>query len=476
MTTKNDKKSLRTKVARVVKSILACASALLMAFMVSGCPGNSNTSPFPPPTPGIPSVTAVTPVDGAVDVLLGVAVNATFSEDVTEATIALTTGTPAVTVLGTATYTATTAEFVPASLLTPGTQYTATVAGAKSASGGVMLAPFVWSFTTTAPAPIGSPSVIAVTPADGAINALSSVAISATFSEDVTGSTIAVTTGTPAVAVPGAASYAAPTVVFVPTDPLALSTTYTVTVADATNAAGGVMLAPFVWSFTTVAPSTASSVNLGTAGNFVILSKSGVSTVPPSAVTGNVGVSPAAASYITGFSLSADASNVFATSPQVTGQVFAADYTPPTPSNLTTAVSDMETAFTDAAGRAPTATELGAGDISGLTLTPGVYKWGTGLLISTDVTLSGSATDIWIFQIAQDLTVASAARITLAGGAVAKNVFWQVSGAVNIGTTAHLEGVVLSQTSITFATGASINGRLLAQTAVVLDSNAVTQP
>ena len=217
-------------------------------------------------------------------------------------------------------------------------------------------------------------------------------------------------------------------------------------------------------------------VDLGTAGGFAILSKSGISTVPTSAVTGNIGVSPAAASYITGFSLSMDSTNVFSTSPQVVGRVYAADYTPPTPSNMTTAVSDMETAFTDAASRAADVTELGAGDISGMTLTSGTYKWGTGLLISTDITLTGSATDVWIFQISGSLTVESAVQVHLAGGALAKNIFWQVYGPVDFGTTSHFEGIILSQTSIILRTGASINGRLLAQTAVTLDSNIVTQP
>jgi Ice-binding-like len=221
---------------------------------------------------------------------------------------------------------------------------------------------------------------------------------------------------------------------------------------------------------------TALPVNLGTAASYVILAKSGISTVPTSAVTGNVGVSPAAATFITGFSLTADSTNVFSTSPQVAGKVYAADYTPPTPSNLTTAVGDMEIAFTDAAGRAPTVIELGAGNIGGMTLAPGVYKWGTGVTIPTDVTLSGSAADVWIFQIAQDLTVSSAAKIALSGGALPKNVFWQVAGLVDLGTTAHCEGVVLTQTSITLRTGASVNGRLLAQTAVSIDSSAVVEP
>lgn len=217
-------------------------------------------------------------------------------------------------------------------------------------------------------------------------------------------------------------------------------------------------------------------VNLGQAGKYVILAKSAVSTVPTSAITGNLGVSPAAASYFTGFSLIADPSNVFSTSAQVIGKVYAANHAPPTPSNLTTAVGDMELAFTDAAGRAPGVTELGAGNIGGMTLTAGVYKWGTGLLIPTNVTLTGKATDVWIFQIAKDLTVSSSVKIVLAGGARSKNIFWQVAGFADLGTTSHFEGVLLTQTAITLHTGASINGRLLAQTAVALDSSAVVGP
>ncbi len=217
-------------------------------------------------------------------------------------------------------------------------------------------------------------------------------------------------------------------------------------------------------------------VNLGTAGNFVILAKTGISSVPQSAITGDIGVSPAAATYLTGFSLTADPSNVFSRSPQLTGRAYAANYAVPTPANLTAAVGDMEDAFTDAAGRAPGVTELGAGNIGGMTLRPGVYAWGTGLLLPTDVTLRGAATDVWIFQIAQGLTLANGVRVMLAGGAVARNVFWQVSGSVTIGTTAHCEGVILARTNVTLRTGASINGRLLAQTAVSIDGATVVQP
>lgn len=221
-------------------------------------------------------------------------------------------------------------------------------------------------------------------------------------------------------------------------------------------------------------------VNLGTAGNFVVLAKSAVSTTGTTAVIGDIGVSPAAASFITGFALVADPSNVFSTSaaPPVTGKIYASDYAVPTPANMTAAISDMQIAFTDAAGRTlPDYTELGAGDVSGMTLVPGLYKWGTGLLITNaGVTLSGGANDVWIFQIAQDLTVNNSAIITLSGGAQAKNIFWQVAGQATLGTAADFKGIILSQTLISFNTGARLTGRALAQTAVTLDATAVTAP
>ena len=145
---------------------------------------------------------------------------------------------------------------------------------------------------------------------------------------------------------------------------------------------------------------------------------------------------------------------------------------------MTTTISNMETAYTDAAGRSlPDATELGAGDISGKTLVPGLYKWGTGLLIDArGVTLAGGANDVWILQIAQDLTVRNGAIVTLSGGAQAKNIFWQVAGQATLGTTADVKGTILSKTLISMNTGAKLNGRALAQTAVTLDANAVTAP
>jgi hypothetical protein len=218
---------------------------------------------------------------------------------------------------------------------------------------------------------------------------------------------------------------------------------------------------------------SAASVNLGTAGSFVILAKSGITNVPTSKITGNLGVSPVTEAAITGFALTKDGTGVFSTTPEVTGKVFASDDTVPTPNDLTVAIGAMETAFTDAAGRAPKATELGAGDIGSMTLSGGVYKWSSGLLIPTNVTLTGSSTDVWIFQIAQNLTVSSAVQVILTGGALPKNIFWQVAGAADLDTTSHLEGTILCQTGISLQTGASINGRLLAQTAVTISGSAI---
>lgn len=250
-------------------------------------------------------------------------------------------------------------------------------------------------------------------------------------------------------------------------------------IGGASGTLGGLLLALALLSSTWAATAARAPVILGAAGSFAILSKTGISTVPPSAVTGDLGVSPIDSTAITGFSLTLDATTRFATSPQVTGTIYAANYTSPTPANLTTAIGDMETAFTDAAGRSlPDFTELGAGNIGGLTLTPGLYKWGTGVSIPTDVTIAGGPTDVWIFQIAGSLTSASAVKVLLTGGAQAKNIFWQVAGGVGVdlGTTSHMEGIILAQKAINLMTGASINGRLLSQTAVTLDANSVVAP
>ena len=212
-------------------------------------------------------------------------------------------------------------------------------------------------------------------------------------------------------------------------------------------------------------------VNLGVAGDFAILSKSGITDVYKSDITGDVGTSP-----ITGAALLLSCS-------EVVGTIYTVDAAGPLPcrvtdaTKLTAAVLDMQAAYTDAAGRPnPDFIELGAGNIGGLTLTPGLYKWSSTVIIPTDVTLAGGPNDIFIFQIAGTFTMASAKKVILSGGVQAKNVYWVVAGAVTFGTTSHFEGNILGATGINLQTGASINGRMLAQTAVTLQMNSVVEP
>jgi len=238
------------------------------------------------------------------------------------------------------------------------------------------------------------------------------------------------------------------------------------------------LLITFMFSTAALAQSSPATVNLGTAGDFVVLAKTGISTTGTTNITGDIGLSPAAASYITGFGLIMDAAGTFSTSSLITGDVYASDYTSPTPTKMTTAVSDMQTAYTDAAGRTtPDYSELYTGDVTGKILTHGLYKWSTGVKVSAGgVTISGTANDIWIFQIAGNLAVANGAIVTLSGGAQASNIFWQVAGQVIIGTTAEMKGIILCQTGIAMNTGATLSGRALSQTAVTLDANTVTNP
>ena len=217
--------------------------------------------------------------------------------------------------------------------------------------------------------------------------------------------------------------------------------------------------------------------DLAGAVNYVILAKTAVTNNPTSAITGDIGLSPAAASFFSGFSPVLPAGASAATAAQVTGKLYAADYAVPTPANLTSAIGKMQTAYTDAAGRTkPDFTELGTGIIGGLTLTPGLYKWSNTVTIPTDVTIAGGANDVWIFQIAGDLKLSAAKNVILSGGAVAKNITWQVAGQTTLGTTSHLEGTILCKTAITLQTGATLHGRALAQTQVALDGNTVTAP
>jgi hypothetical protein len=223
------------------------------------------------------------------------------------------------------------------------------------------------------------------------------------------------------------------------------------------------------------------TVNLGGAGNFVILSKAGITDVPSSVINGNIGTSP----------INGAAIGVTCAEMKGKGKIYQVDAayvgsgdTTCAVTNATllgTAVGDMETAYTTANGLTAGVTELGAGEIGGLTLAPGVYKWSTPVTISTNVTLKGGKNDVWVFQIAGTLDIASGGsvptgiKVILKGGAQAKNIFWVVAGATTLGTYSTFNGTILGATNIALQTGAVLTGRALAQTAVTLDTNTISK-
>ncbi|MHB8573835.1 MAG: ice-binding family protein [Dehalococcoidia bacterium] len=224
-------------------------------------------------------------------------------------------------------------------------------------------------------------------------------------------------------------------------------------------------------------------VNLFSAGNFVLLSQAGITNTGShtSAITGNIGSSPITAaamndvfcSEITGTIYGVDAAYVgsgsqtcFAGNPPFANKTL-----------VDNAVAGMQTAYTDAAGR-PSGVgpnlNKGGGTLNGQNFTPGTYTWSTPVNITGDITLTGTATDVWIFQISGTLNISSATKVRLSGGAQASNIFWQVAGATTLGTTSTFNGSILDKTMIALQTGAVLNGRALAQTQVSLDANTVT--
>ncbi len=468
-----------------LRSLSARLVPVAFAVLVSACGGSSGGGA------NTPVVSSTNPSDGAVGVSTNAKILASFSEAMDPLSLTTTTmlvkqgstpvvGTVAVGVGGAA------VTFTPAAAFAASTVYTATItASAKSVAGPSLAADHTWSFTTGAAADTTPPTVSGTNPVSASVGVPINTKVAATFSKamdpaSLTATNFTLSQGATAVAGAVSSGAAGSTATFTPNSNLAANTLFTATIgASAKDLAGNALAAPYSWTFTTgsVAAKGPAPVLLGASGNYVVLAKTAISTVPSSAVTGDIGLSPAAASFITGFSLVADATNVFATSPQVTGKAFAADYAVPSPSNLTTAVSNMEAAYTDAASRpTPDYLELGAGNIGGLTLQAGLYKWTSTITVPSDVTFSGGANDVWILQTSGDLTVSAAKHVILSGNAQAKNIFWQVAGTATFGAGAHLEGIVIAKTDIKLLTGATMNGRALSQTQVVLQQATLTQP
>jgi len=457
--------------------------------LVVGCNRSNHTASNTP----APTVIATNPVEGAQDVALSSTVIVAFSEEMDSTTIDTISfsviGSDESAMNGTVSVDAVsrTASFTPDRNFTASTLYTVTLTrDIKSAAGSIALDnDYLWTFTSGTTLDTLAPIVTSTNPPDDAIDVAFNRAVSANFSEaldpvTVNSSTFTLSDGSREVA--GIVSYGGTVASFTPNSNLAANTKYTATLTtEVTDLAvsGNSLVADVVWRFTTgsVAAQGPDPVNLGSAGEFAILTKTGITNIPTSYITGDIGASPITAAALDTVTCSEITGTIYGSDAAYTANCFQGDADANT--KVANAVLDMGIAYSDAAGRTtPDFTELYAGDISGQTLVPGLYKWGTNVLINSDVTLSGGANDVWIFQIARDVIQASATHVYLTGGALAKNVFWQVGGGagVTLDTGAHFNGIVLAEKAIRVNTGATVNGRLLSQTAVTLDQNLIRQP
>jgi hypothetical protein len=307
--------------------------------------------------------------------------------------------------------------------------------------------------------------VISVTPPNGAIGVCPNTVVTATFNEAMNPVTINTTTFTVATGVTGVVRLdgTGKIATFTPTANLALNTTYTGKITTgAQDLAGNALAANYLWSFTTATLACQPPVPMGSAASFEVLAGSTVTNTGPTIITGgDLGLSPGSA--VTGF-------------PPGT-------LTPPAVMHVTDPTAaqaelDLTTAYLYAAGL-PGGAVL-PGNLSGLTFPPGLYtNSSTVMLTAGNVTLDaqGNANAVFIFQVGSTLTTIGSTQVILAGGAQAKNVFWQVSSSATLGTNSIFEGTILSLQSITLDTGATLTGRALARNgAVTLDSNTVTAP
>ncbi len=445
-------------------------TAFLLLIFATGCNDPDNTAGAPGLTP--PTVISVAPPDGAVGACANTIVTATFSEAMNPSTINASTftltGPNSAAVPGQVTYDSAshTAIFTPSGSLALNTLFGAMITtGARDLFGNALASNFVWSFTTgiATCSGAGAPTVVSVTPADGACP---NTTVTATFSEAMNPSTINASTFT--LAGPGAAgtvTYDVPnlTAIFTPTAPLALDTLYTATITTgAQDLSGNGLASNFTWSFTTSAVPCQAPVPLKSAGNFKILAGSTVTNTGPTTITGgDLGLSPGSA--VTGF-------------PPGT-------LTPPAVMHVTDPIAaqaqlDLTAAYNYAAGL-PGGAVL-PGDMSGLTFTPGVYTNASTVMLSAgNVTLDaqGDANAVFVFQVGSTLTTIGSTQVVLAGGAQARNIFWQVGSSATLGTNSIFMGTIMALQSITLDTGASLQGRALARNgAVTLDSNTITDP
>jgi hypothetical protein len=427
-----------------------------------------------------PMVITTDPVNLATSVVLNKIVTASFSMSMDPTTISTTTftlkqGTNAV--VGTVTYSGTTATFTPSATLTANTVYTGTITtGAKNVSGTPLANNYVWTFTTGS---LIAPTIISTDPTNNATNVVLSKIITATFSVpmdplSLTATTFIIKQGTTSVA--GIISYSGSTVTFTPSANLLSDATYTGTITTgAKNVAGTFLANDYVWTFSTVAHLGPTAPDLKTAARFGILAGVGISNDAGPSVINNldVGISPGALSSVSGF-------------PPATivgGAIYAADAGGATTTMLTLAKQELTDAYNFAAAATLPAPAVAPADLGGKTLAPGIYySTSTMLLQNGDLTLDGQgdANAVWIFKVGSAFTSVGGAggNVILAGGAQAKNVYWQISSSATIGDYTTFYGNILALSSITMGSHSVATGRMLARNAAVTltSTNTINKP
>ena len=431
----------------------------------------------------VPTVTLTDPLDNAINVITGKTVSANFSTGMDRLTITGTTftlkqGTTAVA--GAVSYAGTTASFNPTVDLLPGLVYTATITtGAKSLGGAPLAVNKVWSFTTNAST---VPEVVSTDPLNLAIDVPLNKVIGATFNvtmDPLTISTTSFTLKAGAASVTGLVNYVGRTATLTPGSNLLPNTLYTATITTAAkNVAGVSLVSNYVWTFTTHATLVnVPLVDLGSAGEFGILAGVGISNDAGFSIINNqdVGIYPGSRSSVTGFPPAR----------VIGGAIYCADDAAPagTAAMLNKAKLDLVAAYLFAEGATTPAPATVSGDQGGKTLAPGIYKSTSTLLIQNgDLTLDaqGNPNATWIFQVASAFTTVGGAggSIVLAGGAQAKNIFWQTGSSAVIGDYTTFYGNVLALQSITMNAYAVATGRMLARNgAVVMTStNTINKP
>jgi hypothetical protein len=429
-----------------------------------------------PPDNAAPAIIATTPADTSTDVPTNVKISALFSKAVASATITTSnftvTGPGTTPVAGSINYDKATnrATFVPATLLATSTLFTATLAaGVQDFSGNATATSTTWTFTTGLVADAGAPFVVSTNPADAATNVPLNRPVTATFNKTMDASTINSSTfkvqqGSSPVS--GTVTYGGTTATFMPAANLALNSSFTGTISTSvTDLAGNELASTFTWTFTTGSTSAAgpAPVVLASCNTFAVLAGSTVTSVGPTQLNGDMGISPGTA--FTGFPPGI-----------VTGTIHAGD------NAAAQAKNDLLTAYNDGAGR------LGAavlpGNLGGLTFTPGLYKNSTSTMISgtgsngiLTLDAQGDANAVFIFQMGSTLTTDPNTQIVLSGNAKAANVYWQVGTSATLGTDSIFKGNILADQSITLTTRAVLEGRALTRIgAVALDSNTITVP